>query len=112
MKRIVFGTAIIALLALGFETGAAVDSSGPNKERADLGAIFGDHCRCLQVIDQFGTISRSAFDKSDRRIGIQVGTYNPGERNKMTVEMTYLEPDATHPRGRAFDGAGNPTPLE
>jgi hypothetical protein len=29
----------------------------------------------------------------------------------MTIEMTYLEPDAEHPRGQAFDGAGNPTPL-
>jgi hypothetical protein len=29
----------------------------------------------------------------------------------MTVEMTYLEPDAEHSQGQAFDGAGNPTPL-
>jgi hypothetical protein len=29
----------------------------------------------------------------------------------MRVEMTYLVPDAEHPFGQAFDGAGNPTPL-
>jgi hypothetical protein len=29
----------------------------------------------------------------------------------MVVEMTYLEPDAEHPLGQAFDGAGNPTLL-
>ena len=79
--------------------------------RSDLGAIFGDHCRCLQVSDQFGTISRTAFEESGRRIGTQVGTYDPAESNKMTVEMTYLEPDAKHPFGQAFDGAGNSTPV-
>ena len=44
-------------------------------------------------------------------IGIQIGTYRPGEPNGMAIEMTYLEPDAEHPRGQSFDGAGNPMPL-
>ena len=43
--------------------------------------------------------------------GPQVGTYDPDEPNKMRVGMTYLVPDAEHPFGQAFDGAGNPTPL-
>jgi hypothetical protein len=29
----------------------------------------------------------------------------------MVVELTYLEPDAGHPHGQAFDGAGKPMPL-
>ena len=44
-------------------------------------------------------------------IGVQIGTYRPGSPNGMTIEETYLEPDAEHPRGQAFDGAGNPMPL-
>jgi hypothetical protein len=28
-------------------------------------------------------------------IGVQVGTYRPGEPSGMVVEMTYLEPDAS-----------------
>ena len=99
-----FGTAAVALL---LPMGAAsADQIGP-----DLGAIFGARCRCLQVVDQFGTVSRTAFDASGGRIGTQVGTYDPDEPNKMRVGMTYLVPDAEHPFGQAFDGAGNPTPL-
>ena len=75
----------------------------------DLQAIFrGDY---HQQIDQFGTVSRTAFDESGRVIGIQIGTYRPGDPKGMTIEMTYLEPDAKHPRGQAFDGAGNPMPV-
>ena len=55
--------------------------------------------------------SRTAFDASGRRIGTQVGTYRPGAPNGIVIEMTYLEPDEKHPRGQAFDGAGNPVPL-
>ena len=44
--------------------------------------------------------------------GVQIGRYDRGSPNGMTVEMTYLEPDAEHPYGRAFDGAGNPTPMD
>jgi hypothetical protein len=44
-------------------------------------------------------------------IGTQVGTYRPSAPNGMIVEMTYLQPDAEHPRGQAFDGDGNPMPL-
>jgi hypothetical protein len=46
-----------------------------------------------------------------RALGTQVGTYRPGAPNGMIVEMTYLEPDAEHPRGQALDGAGKPVPL-
>jgi hypothetical protein len=35
-------------------------------------------------------------------IGVQVGTYRPDEPSGMVVEMTYLEPDAGHPRGQIF----------
>jgi hypothetical protein len=31
--------------------------------------------------------------------------------NGIVVEMTYLELDAKHHLGQAFDGAGNPRPL-
>ena len=78
------------------------------QKRPDLVAIFtrGDY---QQWIDCFGTVSRTAFDTSGKRIGTQVG--HAGGPNGIVVEMTYLEPDADHPLGQAFDGAGNPTPL-
>jgi YD repeat-containing protein len=75
----------------------------------DLGAIFNGNYQ--QTIDPFGTVSRAAFDESGRLIGVQVGTYRPGAPNGMVVELTYLEPDAGHPHGQAFDGAGKPMPL-
>jgi hypothetical protein len=80
-----------------------------NQVRPDLGAIFNRSYH--QEIDRFGTVSRAAFDGSGRLIGVQIGTYAPGVPNGMTIEMTYLEPDAGHPQGQAFDGAGNPMPL-
>ena len=64
-----------------------------------------------QEIDRFGTVSRTAYDASGRVIDVQIGTYRPGEPNGMKIEETYLEPDAKHPLGQAFDGAGNPMPL-
>jgi hypothetical protein len=110
MRRLI-ATAIIALSPALVPIGHSGRNLGsPNRVSPDLEAIFGRHCRCIQVVDRFGTVSRSAFDGSGHRIGTQVGTYDPGEPNKMAVEMIYLEPDATHPRGQAFDGAGNPTP--
>ena len=57
------------------------------------------------------TVARAAFDASGKRLGTQVGTYRRGAPNGMVVEMTYLEPDADHPVGQAFDGAGNPMPM-
>jgi hypothetical protein len=80
-----------------------------DQEHPDLAAIFNRNYH--QEIDQFGTVSRTAYDASGRVIGIQIGTYCSGAPNGMTIEMTYLKPDAEHPRGQAFDGAGNPTPL-
>jgi YD repeat-containing protein len=77
--------------------------------RPDLGTIFNGNYQ--QTIDPFGTVSRAAFDGSGRLIGVQIGTYAPGEPSGMTIEETYLEPNAEHPRGQAFDGAGNPIPL-
>ena len=65
----------------------------------------------LRLVDQFGTVARTAFDASGKRLGTQVGTYRRGAPNGMVVEMTYLEPDADHPLGQAFDGAGNPMPM-
>jgi hypothetical protein len=78
-------------------------------ERPDLTAIFNGNYQ--QYIDQFGTVARAAFDASGKRIGVQVGTYRAGASNGMVVQMTYLEPDADHPLGQAFDGAGNPMPV-
>jgi hypothetical protein len=78
------------------------------QKRPDLTAIFtkGNY---TQYADQFGTVARAAFDASGKRIGVQVGKYSHDAPNGMVVEMTYLEPDAEHPLGQAFDGAGNPT---
>jgi YD repeat-containing protein len=78
-------------------------------QRPDLATIFNGNYQ--QIIDPSGTVSRAAFDGSGRLIGVQVGTYSPGEPNGMKIEETYLEPDAKHPLGQAFDGAGNPMPL-
>jgi hypothetical protein len=78
-------------------------------QRADLATIFNGNYQ--QIIDRSGTVSRAALDGSGRLIGVQVGTYSPGEPNGMKIEETYLEPDAKHPLGQAFDGAGNPMPL-
>jgi hypothetical protein len=78
--------------------------------RPDLMTIFSNG-NYQQIIDQLGTVSRTVFDASGQRIGTQVGTYGPGAPNGMLVEMTYLEPDAGHPLGQAFDCTGNPLPV-
>jgi hypothetical protein len=78
------------------------------QKRPDIAAIFSNG-NYQQWIDRFDTVSRSAFDASGRRIGTQVG--HVGGSNGIVVEMTYLEPDANHALGQAFDGAGNPMPL-
>jgi hypothetical protein len=75
--------------------------------RPNLSAIFNGNYQ--QWIDRFGTVSRSAFDASGKRIGTQVG--HAGGPNGIVVEMTYLEPGTDHPLGQAFDGGGNPMPL-
>jgi hypothetical protein len=108
----------ILILVIGMGVGilvyTTVNRSDPANavtvaQRTDLKAIFNGNYQ--QWIDQFGTVSRTAFDASGRRIGTQIGTYRPGDPNGMTIEMTYVEPDAEHPLGQAFDGAGNPVPL-
>ena len=89
-----------------------VGSSGnivTEQKRPNLAEIFYGNCNCQQWIDQFGTVSRSAFDGSGNRIGTQMG--HVGGPNGIVVEMTYLVPDADHPLGQAFDGAGNPMAL-
>jgi hypothetical protein len=103
---------VIGLMAFYY---AGLNRSTPVKpiieeKRPNLAAIFSNR-NYSQYIDQFGTVARTAFDASGKRVGTQVGTYCPGARNGMVVEMTYLEPDAEHPLGQAFDGAGNPKPL-
>ncbi len=80
------------------------------QKRPDLSAIF-NNGNYRQYIDQSGTVVRAAFDPSGKRIGVQIGTYRPDVPNGMSLEMTYLEPDAEHPLGQAFDGAANPLPL-
>ena len=85
---------------------SVIEQKSPN-----LAAIF-NSSNYTQYIDQFGTVARSVFDASGKRIGTQLGTYRHGAPNGMVVERTYLEPDAEHPLGQAFDGAGNPMPLD
>ena len=77
-------------------------------QRLDSSIFNGNY---TQYTDQFGNAARAAFDVSGRRIGVQVGKYSHEAPNGMVVEMTYLEPDADHPLGQAFDAAGNPKPL-
>ena len=104
-------------LAIGFLVGyAGVNRGQPTKsvidqKRPNLAAIFNSG-NYTQYIDQFGTVARAVFDASGKRIGTQLGTYRHGAPNGMVVEMTYLEPDAEHPLGQAFDGAGNPMPPD
>jgi hypothetical protein len=77
------------------------------QERPDLAASFNGNYQ--QYVDHLGNAARAAFDASGKRIGTQVG--HVGGPSGIVVEMTYLEPDAEHPRGQAFDGAGKPMPL-
>jgi YD repeat-containing protein len=98
---------ILVTLAIGILVHS--DPVIADQARPDLATIFNGNYQ--QIIDPSGTVSRAAFDGSGRLIGVQVGTYSPGEPNGMKIEKTYLEPDAKHPLGQAFDGAGNPMPL-
>jgi hypothetical protein len=110
-----FCLSIILAVGIGLGTILAVgvlmpgDSVIAHEGRPDLETIFSRNYH--QEIDQFGTVSRTAYDASGRVIGVQIGTYRPGDPKGMTIEMTYLEPDAEHPRGQAFDGTGNPREL-
>jgi hypothetical protein len=101
----IFSLGITVAIGILVHSGAIIADEG----RPDLKTIFNRNYH--QQIDRFGTVSRTAYDASGRVIGTQIGSYSPGEPNGMTVEMTYLEPDAEHPLGREFDGAGNPMPL-
>jgi hypothetical protein len=103
-KRIlIIGAAIAVALLLPVHVIA-------DQGRPDLATIFNGNYQ--QDVDRFGTVTRTAFDASGGRvIGTQIGTYRSGAPNGMTIEMTYLEPDAEHPRGQAFDGAGKPMQL-
>jgi hypothetical protein len=112
LVRFLFLFVVIGLMVY-FYTSRSAPVSAPAKpvaieRRPDLTAIFttGNY---QQWIDRFGTVSRSAFDASGKRIGTQVG--HAGGPNGIVVEMTYLEPDADHPLGQAFDGARNPMAL-
>jgi hypothetical protein len=93
----------VRTMLLGSSGNAVTEQMRPN-----VVAIFGK-CNCQQWIDRFGNVSRSAFDASGNRIGTQVG--HVGGPRGIMVEMTYLVPDAQHPFGQAFDGDGNPRPL-
>ena len=108
--RLLIFWVVIGLLAYLY---AGPDRSAPvsppvEQKRPNLAAIFATG-NYEQWIDRFGTVSRSAFDASGKRIGTQVG--HVGGPNAIVVEMTYLEPDAGHPLGQAFGGDGNPMPL-
>ena len=106
---------IFSLLVVGVLVYFGQHQSEPLKstieqKRPDLTAIFtkGNY---TQYADQFGTVARAAFNAAGKRIGVQVGKYSHDAPNGMVVEMTYLEPDAEHLFGQAFDSAGNPRPL-
>jgi hypothetical protein len=103
VKILILGTALAIGILVHSDTVIA------DQESPDLATMFDRNYH--QAMDQFGTVSRTAYDASGRVIGVQIGTYRPGEPNRMTIEMTYLEPDAEHPRGQSFDGAGKPMPL-
>jgi hypothetical protein len=107
---LIFSLGIGFLVYAGLNRGEPVNAVIAHQRRPDLTAIFtkGNY---TQYADQFGTVARAAFDASGKRIGTQIGTYSPGPPNGMVVEMSYLEPDAKHPLGQVFDGAGNPVPL-
>jgi hypothetical protein len=113
MKTFRLSIPLALSIGLGVIVGVGVPVRGhpgiADERRPDLAMMFRGNYH--QEIDQFGTVSRTALDASGRVIGVQIGTYRPGDPNGMTIEMTYLEPDAEHPRGQAFDGAGNPTPV-
>ena len=109
MRRLI-GTAILVLSPALALLPITHGSRPASAERPNLAAIFNGDYQQIGP-DQFGTVSRAAFDGSGHRIGVQIGRYDPDSPNRMTVEMTYLEPDAEHSQGQAFDGAGNPTPL-
>jgi hypothetical protein len=94
----------------GPDTGVEKLGSVGEQKRPDLTAIFAKG-NYRQYIDEFGTVARTGFDAGGKRVGTQVGTYRAGAPNGMVLEMTYLEPDADHPLGQAFDGAGNPLVL-
>jgi hypothetical protein len=109
--------ALGAALTIGIIAHSAVHSAvqgdaaiPADQGRPDLAAIF-NNGNYQQVVDRFGTVSRTAFDASGQVIGTQIGTYRRGAPSGMTVEMTYLKPDAEHPHGQAFDDAGKPKPL-
>src|SRR5262245_19443269 len=103
MRILAFGIALaVGILVRG---GPVMAEQG----RPDLAALFNGNYH--QEVDAFGTVSRTAYDASGRVIGTQIGTYRPGAPAGMVVERTYLRPDAEHPLGQAFDGAGNPIPL-
>ena len=107
MRRLIGGAAIIVFAPI-FALLPIENSSRPaSVEYPNLAMIFSGNYQ--QIADQFGTVSRSAFDASGRRMGTQVG--HVGGPNGIVVETTYLEPDSDHPLGQAFDGAGNPLPL-
>ena len=110
--RLLIFFAVVGLLIyyVGLKHGPASAPIRPVavERRPDLTAIFSNG-NYQQWIDRFGTVSRSTFDASGRRIGTQVG--HVGGPNGIVVEMTYLMPDAGHPLGQAFDFAGNPMPL-
>ena len=110
MKVLFLGVTVLGfgLGILAHAHGAAVAPVATDQKRPDLTAIF-TNGNYQQWIDQFGTVSRTALDASGRRIGTQVG--HAGGPNGIVVEMTYLEPDAEHPLGQAFDRAGNPMSL-
>jgi hypothetical protein len=117
LTRIHFPKWLLIFLSRDWRSSLRVSESQWTSQRAiadqlppDLTAIFtkGNYS---QHIDQFGTVARTAFDASGKRIGTQTGTYRTDAPNGMLAETTYLEPDPEHPLGQAFESAGNPMPF-
>jgi hypothetical protein len=110
LLRLLIFVLVVGLLVYFYagQNRSAIVKPPIDQKRPNLAAIFATG-NYEQWVDRFGTVSRSAFDASGKRIGTQVG--HVGGPNGIVVEMTYFVPNVDHPLGRAFDGDGNPMPL-
>jgi hypothetical protein len=98
IKHLLIEGTIVVALALS----APVIFFTTDQERPDLNAIFNGNYHIYQTVDFWNNVCRTAIDESGDVIGSQFDTYDRSEPNGMTVELTYLQPDAAHPQGRAL----------
>ena len=108
MRRLIIGTAIIVLSPALALLPITHGSRPASAERPQSGSDLQWQLSAYRPPTNLGLSAVLGFDGSGHRIGVQIGRHNRGSPNGMTVEMTYLEPDAEH---LTFYGAGDPTPL-